>query len=176
LAARFGCQVTGIDLAPINVERARQLAQKMEIGGHTTFLQGEIQALPLENAQFDFIWCYDMIELVPDVVDGLRECARVLKPEGTMLLQTAHLAHHSLAQSDEVNNVYETLHICQKNLEQTFFEKCLREAGWQIEVKEQVGSEWIEYFCEQQDTSYGNIDPRDHLSLLHFSRLRRNKE
>jgi ubiquinone/menaquinone biosynthesis C-methylase UbiE len=175
LVTRFGCHVTGVDLATINIELALERAKSMGINEQTTFLQGDIQALPFADALFDFIWCYDMIEHIPSLKQGLQECARVLKPAGAMLIQTGFVAHRFPFYDDEERDVYNTLHICKSNLQQSFFERTLEEIGVKIHSKEQIGSEWIEYFSEQQEIHSDRIDPRENISLLHFSRLQRGK-
>lgn len=176
LVTRFGCYVTGVDLAAINIELACRRAETMGISTRTAFLQGDIQALPFADALFDLIWCYDMLEHIPSLKQGLRECARVLKPGGAMFIHTAFFARHFSAHDNWENDIYDILHICKSNIQQEYFEKSLNEAGLRIFSREEVGSEWIEYFSEQHDAHYGETDPREHISLLHFSRLRRGKE
>jgi 2-polyprenyl-3-methyl-5-hydroxy-6-metoxy-1,4-benzoquinol methylase len=69
------------------------------VDGHT---------LPFASAEFDRVVIVDMLEHVPDDRAFLREVARVLKPGGTLVINTPHLKHtalrrarHALGQTDE---------------------------------------------------------------------------
>jgi len=79
-----GIAITGIDLSPRMLERARRVAEKDGIA--VDLRQGDVQALEFESESFDeavasFVFCS-----VPDPVLGLREVRRVLKPGGHMFV------------------------------------------------------------------------------------------
>jgi SAM-dependent methyltransferase len=53
------------------------------------FVQADGQALPFGNGTFDVVLSHAVIEHVADAARYLRECARVLRPGGSMYLSTA---------------------------------------------------------------------------------------
>lgn len=82
-----GAQVVGLDISGEMVERARQ-----RLGDRATFYQHDISQ-PLvfaADASFDIAIAPLMIHYVTDRVAALREVARVLTPEGYLILSTSH--------------------------------------------------------------------------------------
>lgn len=80
----LGAQLTGIDLSPGMLGRAR--ARAACLGKDTTLLEMDAQALEFADADFDQVVATFVFCSVPDPVQGLREAGRVLKPEGKLLL------------------------------------------------------------------------------------------
>jgi ubiquinone/menaquinone biosynthesis C-methylase UbiE len=80
--------VVGIDLVnrfgQAGVSLARERART-----NLRFLQADGQALPFQNASFDWVFSHAVIEHVADALRYLRECARVLQRGGSMYLSTA---------------------------------------------------------------------------------------
>ncbi len=79
------CEVTGVDLAPGMLERARQKAA--ENGWHHIDLI-EMDALNLEfpDNSFDYVTSFHVISVVPDPVRMMKEIHRVCKPEGRVVI------------------------------------------------------------------------------------------
>lgn len=73
-----GATVVGIDVAPNMVALARQ-----RVPG-AVFHEGDAEALPFEDAQFDSVFCSFGLLHFAQPARALREMARVLKPEGTL--------------------------------------------------------------------------------------------
>ena len=75
---------------------------------HDDVHQVDGRTLPFPDAEFDRVAIVDMLEHVPDDRVFLAEVARVLKPGGTLVVNTPHLkdtvlrrARHALGQTDE---------------------------------------------------------------------------
>ncbi len=85
-AARRGAHVTGLDLTPELLERARQNAAIAEVA--VAFHEGDVEALPFEDRAFDVVVSQfgHMFAPRPDV--AVREMLRVLKPGGTIAFST----------------------------------------------------------------------------------------
>jgi SAM-dependent methyltransferase len=78
---RYG-QVVGVDLA----------AEALELGGQRlpgVLARGSVLALPFANASFDLVTSFDVLyhRAVPDERPALCEAARVLRPQGRLLLR-----------------------------------------------------------------------------------------
>lgn len=82
---RFGCAALGIDPVTDHLTRAIQTIAAQNLGERVEVTKGKIEAIPARSVDFDYIWCRDMLNHVPDLRKGLLECARVLRPRGKML-------------------------------------------------------------------------------------------
>ncbi len=79
-----GASVTGIDISPQMLLRARRVA--LDLGREVDLRIGDAQALEFPDGAFDtavgtFVFCS-----VPDAVKGVRELGRVVKPSGDIWL------------------------------------------------------------------------------------------
>jgi tocopherol O-methyltransferase len=88
LAQRFQAQVTGISLSPWQVERAQERAKAQGLQDQTHFQVADALAMPFPDQQFDLIWSLESGEHMPDKTQFLRECLRVLRPGGRLILAT----------------------------------------------------------------------------------------
>lgn len=82
LARRFGCAVVGVDLGAENLARARADAANSPFAGQLTFLTGDAERLPVDDASVDAVVCECAFCTFPDKSAAAREFARVLKPGG----------------------------------------------------------------------------------------------
>jgi arsenite methyltransferase len=73
--------VTGIDMTPQMLAKARGAAQQMGVG-HVQFVEGEIESLPFPDGCFDVVISNGVIDLVPDKDAVFSEIHRVLAPGG----------------------------------------------------------------------------------------------
>jgi phosphatidylethanolamine/phosphatidyl-N-methylethanolamine N-methyltransferase len=79
------CDVTGIDLAPDMLARARQ---KIEENGWRHFRVMEMNALDLEfpDNTFDYVMAFHVVTVVPDPIRMISEAKRVCKPGGKIVI------------------------------------------------------------------------------------------
>lgn len=54
-AARRGCEVVGVDYVPSLLDRARTRAAAEQLAEHITWIEGDAEALPVEDASFDVV-------------------------------------------------------------------------------------------------------------------------
>ena len=73
--------VTGIDMTPEMLEKARRAAAAMGLA-NVQFVQGEAERLPFEDATFDVVISNGVIDLIPDKDAVFSELFRVLRPGG----------------------------------------------------------------------------------------------
>jgi SAM-dependent methyltransferase len=153
-----------VDPLPLHVEQAKAAAD--EAGVDLTVTEGRIEALPLEDASVDWIWCRDVL-VHTDVRTGLAECARVLRPHGRMLtyvtLATARLEPH------EKRVLAAATAALSESLDAGHVEAAARDAGLDELAVHRLAGEWRERMIED-----GTWDPAD--SLLTLSRLHRRED
>jgi phosphatidylethanolamine/phosphatidyl-N-methylethanolamine N-methyltransferase len=79
------CEVTGIDLAPDMLARARQ---KIRENGWSHLKVMEMNALALEFPEntFDYVMAFHVVTVVPDPVRMIEEAKRVCKPGGKIVI------------------------------------------------------------------------------------------
>jgi phosphatidylethanolamine/phosphatidyl-N-methylethanolamine N-methyltransferase len=79
------CEVTGIDLAPDMLARARQ---KIQDNGWTHLRVMEMNALSLDfpDNTFDYVMAFHVVTVVPDPIQMISEAKRVCKPGGTIVI------------------------------------------------------------------------------------------
>jgi ubiquinone/menaquinone biosynthesis C-methylase UbiE len=85
-AARLGARVTGLDLTPELVARAKENAALMKL--EAVFQQGDAEALPFGDARFDFVVSQFGHMFAPRPEVAIAEMLRVLKPGGTIAFAT----------------------------------------------------------------------------------------
>jgi len=79
-AARAGAQVTGLDFSAAMLERARRKAPALD------WVQGDLLALPFEDASFDAATVGFGIRNVSDLARSIEELRRVLRPGGRLAI------------------------------------------------------------------------------------------
>jgi SAM-dependent methyltransferase len=113
------------------------------------------------------VWCRDTLSCLPDCAAALRECARVLRPGGGMVLY-AVFAGDELAPGDRALLV-EGLGNTGASMHRPTVEAAIAAAGFEPVRRERIGSEWTEHQLER--------DP-GHLAqdLLELARLTRARD
>jgi len=167
LARRYGCRVLGVDLVPAWLPKGVAEAASAGLGAQVALVQGDLEALPVADGTCDLVWCRDVLSCVGDRARMFRECARVLRPGGGMVLY-AVFTTEQLAPGDR-SLLVEGLGNSPASMHQPTVEAAMAAAGFEIARRERVGSEWSEYQLER--------DP-GHLTqdLLEIARLTRNRD
>ena len=83
-AARLGARVLATDQSPVMLELLLQRAGKEELDIETRIMDGH--ALTLADASFDLVGSQFGVMLFPDMPQGIREMARVVRPGGRVLM------------------------------------------------------------------------------------------
>jgi arsenite methyltransferase len=82
LAARFGCEVVGLDYGGKNVEEAVRNANDMGLSERVSFWQGDAERLPFADGSFDAIICECAFCTFPNKQAAANGFARVLRKGG----------------------------------------------------------------------------------------------
>ena len=80
---RYTNGVHGLDQSVHQMQKAWEKFGKF---GPVRFYLGDAEYLPFEDGAFDVVWSSGAIEYWPDPVSTLRECRRVTKPGGRVLV------------------------------------------------------------------------------------------
>jgi ubiquinone/menaquinone biosynthesis C-methylase UbiE len=86
-------RITALDYSQTMLEQARA---RLDGCPNVTCVQGDVGALPFEDASFDVVFSMNGFHAFPDKAAAFRETARVLKPGG-LLLSTFYLRRERLA-------------------------------------------------------------------------------
>jgi len=165
MAERFGCRVTSVDPAEANIADGKVAISESEYGHLVEAVRGFIEEIPAEDGAFDFVFSRDMFAHVADADRALVECARVLAPDGLVLLHQVFAT--DLLEPIEAAQVFGHTAAVPDRFSVDGFEAAAEAAGFSIEDVDVVGSEWNE--ASQETGTAANY-------LLQVSRLRRNKE
>jgi SAM-dependent methyltransferase len=167
LARRYGCRVLGVDLVPTWLPKGVAEAASAGLGAQVALVQGDLEALPVADGTCDLVWCRDVLSCVGDAAKMLRECARVLRPGGGMVLYAVFTTDR-LAPGDR-SLLVEGLGNSPASMHQPTVEAAVAAAGFEIARRERIGSEWSEYQLEH-DPGYLTQD------LLEIARLTRDRD
>ena len=77
-----GADITCLDYSPDMMSAAKARAERMGIG-NARFVQGDVGALPFDDASFDVVLSLNGFHAFPDKEAAWRETFRVLSPGGT---------------------------------------------------------------------------------------------
>jgi 2-polyprenyl-3-methyl-5-hydroxy-6-metoxy-1,4-benzoquinol methylase len=88
LLAKQGARVTGIDIAELFIDKAREWeeAEPLQI----RYQVASAVALPFDNQRFDFATAFMCFMDIPETEQVLREAYRVLKPGGFLQFSISH--------------------------------------------------------------------------------------
>ncbi|MGH9010443.1 MAG: class I SAM-dependent methyltransferase [Acidimicrobiia bacterium] len=98
--ASLGHNVTGVDLTPEMLERARQAVPE------AVFHQADLREIPADDGQFALVVCGLALAHVADLTSAIAELARVLAPGGHLIVSVLHplqalLGWHAPFQDDD---------------------------------------------------------------------------
>ncbi|MFG3255710.1 methyltransferase domain-containing protein [Streptomyces sp. NPDC048172] len=147
LAGKLGCTVDGITISSEQIVRAGEKAAEAGVTDRTTFRLMDAMATDYEDGTFDVVWALESCELMPDKRKFLAECARVLKPGGTLLVATWCARDDKLAKDearllDRIYRDFVVSHVLPLDHYRTLVEELgltgIRTADW----SEQVADTW----------------------------------
>ena len=122
-----GWEVTGVEVSQKAIEYARN-------GLGLTVHSGPLEKADFPNQHFDVVTAFYVIEHLPDPMTFLKECCRILKPGGILLLRYPHTTpiKNFLSMFSILNRLYDlpahladfSPEMIQRCLESIGFERC----------------------------------------------------
>jgi len=82
--AKGGAQVTGVDLAEVSVDLARENFSQRRLNAELLVMNGE--ALEYENDSFDIVYAHGVLQYTANANKMIDEIVRVLRPRGTAIM------------------------------------------------------------------------------------------
>jgi ubiquinone/menaquinone biosynthesis C-methylase UbiE len=171
LSRQFGCRVIGLDPVWSNLKAAQQLGKFEKLFDkaafqRVTFQRASMDTIPLAAGSVNLIWCRDMLVHVAELETAIRECGRVLKPGGTMIVFTTFAT--DLMEAKELAYVCAPIAVQPTNLSPQYVESAFQKAGLTIQDTQIIGGELIEHMDER--------DGRHGKELLRIARMVRSRE
>ena len=84
LLAELGHQVTGLDLSPLMIERARRKSADAGLG--PDFRTGDAESLSFDDGAFDVVISRHLVWTLPHPAEAVTEWARVTRPGGRVII------------------------------------------------------------------------------------------
>jgi ubiquinone/menaquinone biosynthesis C-methylase UbiE len=164
VASRFGCRVTGVEPAEGNLARLRR-----RFGGASPHpvARGVAEALPFADATFDVAWARDVLVHVEPLATAFVECRRVLRPGAPLLVFNVFAT--PLLEPDEAARLFRATAAVPASVDRAAFERAALDAGFHIEHRDELASEWREHTEEHGGQSTSQ-------QLLRVARLLRQPE
>lgn len=88
LWAQRGAAVSAVDLNPVAVEQTTNRFALLGLDGDVR--QADGRSLPFSDGAFDYAWSWGVLHHSPDLVQSVRELARVVRPGGRIALMLYH--------------------------------------------------------------------------------------
>jgi cyclopropane fatty-acyl-phospholipid synthase-like methyltransferase len=165
MAERFGCRAVSVDPVEANIAEGEQRVAEHEYGHMVELRLGSIEAIPAEDGAFGLVLARDMLGHVEHLDVALAECARVLSPDGRMVIHEVFAT--SLLEPQELEMLCGHVATFPERMSVATFESVVEASGFGVESLDLVGSEWNE--AAQEAGNAPNY-------LLQISRLRRARE
>lgn len=89
-------QVTGIDLSPEMLKKARDRVEKLGLDNIEQLLEMDAQTLDFEDASFDTVVAMYVMTVVPEPAKVMAELERVCKPGGQVLIVNHFSQEHGV--------------------------------------------------------------------------------
>ena len=104
--------ITGLDFSPGMLVGLKRNLKKYGFEGHVKPHLGDMRQMPFPDESFDLVMTSEAMEYLPDVWDGISECARVLRPGGKFLfIATKNSLMGKLIAATWKNKVLDPAHV-----------------------------------------------------------------
>jgi ubiquinone/menaquinone biosynthesis C-methylase UbiE len=137
--APHAVEVVALDLTRPMLEVAQQEAMARQLH-NIRFLEGDAQAIPCEDSSFDVVACRHAAHHFPNVRQGVREWARVLKLGGKLLLVDSLAPEEPELDTflNEIEMLRDPSHV--RNYRLSEWQSFLSEAGFTVRTVREGGT------------------------------------
>ncbi|MFI5779380.1 class I SAM-dependent methyltransferase [Nocardia sp. NPDC051570] len=122
MIADVAARVIGLDYDASAVEHVRAAYPRVEM------IQGNLAELPFEDASVDVVVNFQVIEHLWDQAQFLRECLRVLRPGGSLLISTPNRITFSPGRDTPLNPFHT------RELDAAELSELVEQAGFRVEL------------------------------------------
>ena len=104
--------ITGLDFSPGMLVGLKRNLRKYSFEGHVKPHLGDMRQMSFPDESFDLVMTSEAMEYLPDVWEGISECARVLRPGGKLLfIATKNTFMGKLIAATWKNKVLDPTHV-----------------------------------------------------------------
>ena len=132
LAREHGCEVVGINISEKELELARERTPDSGVADKVSFSYGDFHDLPFGDGEFDVIWSQEAFLHGVDKPSILRECYRVLKPGGRLVI--SDLLIHGDVPQEEREAIHARVH-SPEMWDTPKYVQGLTDAGFEVETQ-----------------------------------------
>lgn len=174
LAVRLGAHVTAMDPVESSLAATRERVHRQHLASQVDVRLGLIEQIPFPDDSFDLVWCRSVIVHLPSLLPAFRECLRVLRPEGWMLLQTGFATE--LLEPNDAAALRRRLGFVQTSMDQARVEEAFWAAGFTVIQSEAFGSEFAEFYeddsgrCARDLVGIARLQRREKALVERFGR------
>lgn len=86
IVRRTGSRLLGVDFSAVAISQANRRAQALGLADRAEFRVGELTGTGLPAASVDAVLIVDSLQFAEPIPDALRECRRVLRPGGRLVI------------------------------------------------------------------------------------------
>lgn len=169
LAERFGFAVAGFDPVPRHVELADEAlaaTRHRALRDRVHFALGTAEALPVDDASVDLVWCRDVLVHVTALDQAFAEFGRVVREDGRVIVYQVVGTHR--LEPREAEWLWRTMGVVAASADPRRIEAAIAAGGLQIEEQIDLSTEWGEKAEEDAGAASRH--------LLHAARLLRAPE
>jgi ubiquinone/menaquinone biosynthesis C-methylase UbiE len=98
----FHGTITATDMSSYLIDAARRHAAEEGVGARIAFAVGSATALDAKDGAYDLVIAHTLFSHAADPVTIVKECARVLRPDGRLLIFDRDFASSALSLDDDV--------------------------------------------------------------------------
>lgn len=145
LLEKTGCRIAGVELLEFLVDMGNKHNKELGVSDRFNIQLGSITDIPFADYTFDFVFCNDVIGLVEDLPKAMRECHRVLKPGGKILVYSSFGTDR--LSDKEASELRQSLGNVERCFEGAYNESCITDAFKLID-KQVIGSQFGQFSVE----------------------------
>ncbi len=171
LAWKRGCRVTGLDLTESRVQGATQLTEAAGLSQQVRFVQGNALQMPLPDTHFTLAIAQEAFAHIPDKPQLMRECARVLRPQGRLVF--SDILRRTALPDDDARRLYEGMRFSEIASADDY-RRWLAGAGLRVVRVIDLSDEWTRILRERH-AMYRSLQAQTvaRLGIEHFERYDR---